>query len=197
MLVLHPSSRCDVCLELYTQDPSSRAPHVVPCGHVFCRTCLLAIIPPNCPLCRKPYLPERVKKLIVDKLEDVDEHFQGDNRRENELLRRLMACWDDSDERLVDLTREVDLWLEGRTESHPALKKARFALAEYQRLKSRRERDKMTIKALKEKDRMTSAEQDKTQAIEQSLLTQIGELEKKVIQLYRCKSRILTKKAIS
>jgi len=58
------------------------------------------------------------------------------------------------------------------------LKKARFALAEYQRLKSRRERDKMTIKALKEKDRMTSAEQDKTQAIEQSLLTQIGELEK-------------------
>ena len=36
----------------------------------------------------------------------------------------------------------------------------------------------MTIKALKEKDRMTSAEQDKTQAIEQSLLTQIGELEK-------------------
>lgn len=61
---------------------------------------------------------------------------------------------------------------------HPALKKARFALAEYQRLKSRRDRDKMTIKALKEKERMTSAEQDKTQAIEQSLLTQIGELEK-------------------
>ncbi len=58
-----------------------------------------------------------MKKLIVDKLEDVDEHFQGDTRRENELLRRLMACWDDSDERLVDLTRDVDLWLEGRTES--------------------------------------------------------------------------------
>jgi hypothetical protein len=28
-----------------------------------------------------------------------------------------MVSWDDSDERLVDLTREVDLWLEGRTES--------------------------------------------------------------------------------
>lgn len=53
----------------------------------------------------------------MDRLEVVDEKFQGDSRRENELLRRLMVSWDDSDERLVDLTREVDLWLEGRTES--------------------------------------------------------------------------------
>ena len=53
----------------------------------------------------------------MDRLEDVDEKFQGDSRRENELLRRLMVSWDDSDERLVDLTREVDLWLEGRSDS--------------------------------------------------------------------------------
>lgn len=53
----------------------------------------------------------------MDRLEDVDEQFQGDSRRENELLRRLMVCWDDSDERLVDLTREVELWLEGRSDS--------------------------------------------------------------------------------
>ncbi|KAF8728514.1 hypothetical protein AX14_006536 [Amanita brunnescens Koide BX004] len=91
-----------------------------------------------------------------------------------------MVCWDDSDERLVDLTREVELWLEGRSDSHPALKKARLALAEYQKLKSRRERDKMTIRNLKEKERTTIAEQDKTQAIEQSLLVQISELEKKL-----------------
>lgn len=57
-----------------------------------------------------------MKRLIVDRLEDVDDKFQGDSRRENELLRRLMVSWDDSDERLVDLTREVDLWLEGRLE---------------------------------------------------------------------------------
>ncbi|KAK2467637.1 hypothetical protein APHAL10511_000492 [Amanita phalloides] len=182
MLVLHPSSRCDVCLEPYAQDSFARSPHSVPCGHVFCRTCLLAIIPPNCPLCRKPYLPDRVKKLVVDKLEDVDEQLQGDSRRENELLRRLMVCWDESDERLGDLTREVDLWLEGRTESHPALKKARTALAEYQRLKTRRERDRVTIKALKERERVTSFERDETQAIEESLLSQLSQLETKVTQ---------------
>ena len=75
-----------------------------------------------------------------------------------------------------------------------ASKKARFNLAEYQRLKSRREREKMIIKALKEKERMTSAEQDKTQAIEQSLLTQIGELEKYHTFLHL--SRVLTCLAI-
>ena len=53
----------------------------------------------------------------MDKLEDMDDQLQGDSRRENELLRRLMVCWDESDDRLVDLTREVDLWLQGRAVS--------------------------------------------------------------------------------
>ncbi|KAF8622321.1 hypothetical protein AX15_007130 [Amanita polypyramis BW_CC] len=182
MLVLHPSSRCDVCLEPYTQDSSTRSPHVVPCGHVFCRTCLLAIIPPNCPLCRKPYMPDRMKKLIVDKLEDVDEQQQGDSRRESELLRRLVVCWDDTDERLVNLTREVDSWLEGRAELHPALRKARTALADYQKLKTRRERDKLTIKILKEREKMTSFERDQTQAVELSMSDRIRELETKLAE---------------
>ncbi|PFH48814.1 hypothetical protein AMATHDRAFT_64575 [Amanita thiersii Skay4041] len=177
MLVLHPSSRCDICLEAYTQDSPARSPHAIPCGHVFCRLCLLSIIPPNCPLCRKPYLPDRVKRLIVDKMEEVDDQLTGDNRREIDLLRRLMTCWDDSDECLAELTREVDLWLDGRTASHPALKKARAALADYQKLKSRKERDRLTIKALKEREKITSIERDQTHAIEQSLIEQLSQLE--------------------
>ena len=61
---------------------------------------------------------------------------------------------------------------------HPALKKARTALGEYQKLKSQRDRDKMRIRALKDKEKATSAEQDNTRAVEQSLLVQIAELEK-------------------
>ncbi len=33
MLVLHPHSQCDVCLDNYT---TSREPYSIPCGHAFC-----------------------------------------------------------------------------------------------------------------------------------------------------------------
>ncbi|KAF8628308.1 hypothetical protein AX17_006011 [Amanita inopinata Kibby_2008] len=118
-----------------------------------------------------------MKRLIVDRMEDMDEQMLGESRREVELLRRLMVCWDDSDQCLAELTREVDSWLEGRAESHVALRKARAALAEYQRLKSRKERDKLVIKALKERERITTFERDETHAIEQSLIGRLNELE--------------------
>src|SRR5687768_2874437 len=39
MLVLHPSSQCDVCFDPYTWDESGRCPYTIPCGHAFCSPC--------------------------------------------------------------------------------------------------------------------------------------------------------------
>ncbi|KAF9044231.1 hypothetical protein BJ165DRAFT_1327778, partial [Panaeolus papilionaceus] len=67
MLVVHPSSRCDVCLVEYNWETSGNQPYAIACGHIFCRTCLFALTPPLCPLCRKPFLPPKIKKLHVDR----------------------------------------------------------------------------------------------------------------------------------
>ncbi|KAI0079149.1 hypothetical protein K474DRAFT_1592526 [Panus rudis PR-1116 ss-1] len=75
MLLVHPSSTCDVCLDPYNWASQARTPHVIACGHVFCYQCLSRTLPVNCPLCRKPYLRERIKKLHVDPFtDDVQTH---------------------------------------------------------------------------------------------------------------------------
>ncbi|KAM6495031.1 hypothetical protein JOM56_009654 [Amanita muscaria] len=111
MLVLHPRSCCDVCLEPYSQHSIARSPHALPCGHVFCKQCLDSIRPPNCPLCRGHFMPDRLKKLFVDEPRDADDRLLAE---ENEFLRTLMLFWDGSDGDLVNWTRQVDSWLEGR-----------------------------------------------------------------------------------
>ena len=42
MLVVHPASLCDVCLDPYniSSEPAN-SPHVIACGHIFCLTCVL------------------------------------------------------------------------------------------------------------------------------------------------------------
>lgn len=67
MLVLHPSSRCDVCLDSYLCSSADTTPTAIACGHIFCRTCLASLHPSTCPLCRKPFAPDRAKRLHVDK----------------------------------------------------------------------------------------------------------------------------------
>ena len=44
MLIAHPTSSCDVCLERYAWDAPATdtqvaRPHVISCGHVFCHRC--------------------------------------------------------------------------------------------------------------------------------------------------------------
>ncbi|KAJ7919165.1 hypothetical protein B0H13DRAFT_263741 [Mycena leptocephala] len=41
-------------------------PHSIPCGHIFCRSCLVNVESSNCPLCRTAFDRERIKKLHVD-----------------------------------------------------------------------------------------------------------------------------------
>ncbi|KAF8213256.1 hypothetical protein K438DRAFT_1564854 [Mycena galopus ATCC 62051] len=106
-LVLHESSTCDVCLNEYTWQTPDDAPHAIPCGHIFCRSCLLSIQPPNCPLCRKAFYSDRVKKLHVEPPE-------SDAARD--LLHRLALAFDaDTDEQTL-ISEDLNTWLEGRPE---------------------------------------------------------------------------------
>ncbi|KAF9260066.1 hypothetical protein L218DRAFT_963006 [Marasmius fiardii PR-910] len=80
MLVAHPSSSCDVCLESFRFEPDKRLsgdqrhrPHVLSaCGHVFCKGCLDSIARGNrkCPLCRCYFSGSDVKKLHVEVLKE-------------------------------------------------------------------------------------------------------------------------------
>ncbi|KAG1813680.1 uncharacterized protein BJ212DRAFT_1366533 [Suillus subaureus] len=41
MLVVHPASCCDVCLDLYSiSSEPANSPHAIACGHIFCLTCV-------------------------------------------------------------------------------------------------------------------------------------------------------------
>ncbi|KDR79228.1 hypothetical protein GALMADRAFT_277717 [Galerina marginata CBS 339.88] len=126
MLVLHSSSRCDVCLSEYHWETTGKRPYAIACGHIFCRDCLYTNSPPLCPLCRKPYQPNKMKKLHVDRPENIDDH------REIDLLQRLAISWDTPEEQLEELTAEVDLWLRDRSDdSCIALRRARAALTKH------------------------------------------------------------------
>lgn len=128
MLILHPSSRCDVCLDAYTWQTIAQTPHAIPCGHIFCRPCvcrgihsrrskshithrcLFALSPLICPLCRKKFDPTKAKKLHVDRPDTVDEN------RENDLLQRLAIAAEGPEDQLQELLNEVDVWLDTRAE---------------------------------------------------------------------------------
>jgi hypothetical protein len=58
-------------------------------------SCLYSTVPPLCPLCRKQYLPAKIKKLHVDRPENVDEVREVElTRRQLELLEKLVEVWD-------------------------------------------------------------------------------------------------------
>ncbi|KAI0087194.1 hypothetical protein BDY19DRAFT_869235, partial [Irpex rosettiformis] len=63
MIVLHPNSACDVCLEGYG---ASNAPYAITCGHIFCLRCLRSLTKQSCPLCRTNFIGHDVRKLHVD-----------------------------------------------------------------------------------------------------------------------------------
>lgn len=48
---------CGVCFETYTED-GFRSPHVLPCGHTLCRTCISHLSPRVCPFDRVTLPPE-------------------------------------------------------------------------------------------------------------------------------------------
>ncbi|MEW5300507.1 MAG: hypothetical protein WDW36_003436 [Sanguina aurantia] len=43
---------CPVCLDPFECEVPSRQPLALPCGHTFCRSCLVKVHPQRCPTCR-------------------------------------------------------------------------------------------------------------------------------------------------
>ena len=69
----------------------------------------MAVKPPNCPLCRKAFVPDRLKKLHVDRPSVLEQDLQ-----EVELLQRLALVWESPEDELADMIDEVTGWLEDR-----------------------------------------------------------------------------------
>ncbi|KAI0266356.1 hypothetical protein BC834DRAFT_874171 [Gloeopeniophorella convolvens] len=143
MLQVHPDSTCDVCLDHYSFDPTrfpDKTPHAIGCGHIFCRECLVQLNhPTSCPLCRKAFAFERIKKL------HVDQHIPSESEESNpsawRLAQRLSECArGDVDIQTTDtLIEETQNWLgsQDHKELFPGVDAALSALVRY---KSQQER---------------------------------------------------------
>jgi hypothetical protein len=179
MIVLHQSSRCDVCLDGYAGTTSDDTPHAIPCGHSFCKTCLLTLRPPLCPLCRKAFLPDRLKKLHVDRPENT-----GHNEQETDFLQRLALVSGENTphEDIAEVMEEVELWFNQQPEdSNRPIRLAWDSLRRYQRLKDEKEKYGTKIReltrTLRHRDRNAEQDRQTAKAVENSLLARIAELE--------------------
>ncbi|KIJ97195.1 hypothetical protein K443DRAFT_78258, partial [Laccaria amethystina LaAM-08-1] len=111
MLILHPSSCCDVCLDSYSCDVS---PHAIPCGHIFCKTCLVSIAPPKCPLCRKSFFLDGIVKLHIGR------PTASQGSQEFDLLQRLIV---EGVKRQTDLETAVEQSKQNQQEVKEALER--------------------------------------------------------------------------
>ncbi|KAJ4474277.1 hypothetical protein J3R30DRAFT_653268 [Lentinula aciculospora] len=99
MLIVHPSSCCDVCLDPYSwqEETTLKEPYAI--------QCLERTATATCPLCRKRFNRDSIKKLHMDAPPGDDD---------SAIIQKLILAWDDEVE-VVDVLEEVELWLQ-RTE---------------------------------------------------------------------------------
>ncbi|KAG5647918.1 hypothetical protein DXG03_007842 [Asterophora parasitica] len=138
--------------------------------------------PSICPLCRKAFLPNRSKKLITGELETEDAE-----KKALDLLQKLVVSWDRNtteDER-ISLATDVDLWL-GAGNEHQPLAKAHEVIRAYHSLKAERHDNHRSIIRLQQKierrELAQLAEKDQMEAVQESLLSQIQELESYILR---------------
>ncbi|EMD36451.1 hypothetical protein CERSUDRAFT_138116, partial [Gelatoporia subvermispora B] len=149
MLVVHPSSTCDVCLDPYSWATPENTPHAIACGHIFCRSCLHLILEQRCPLCRKAFQEDRIKKLHVDQCNAPNDEHQN---RDREYLSQVSLCFpeDTSDEQVNGVVGEVHQWLATRSDDScmtlKALRAAVEGLHKYKLLIVENLRDKNMIR---------------------------------------------------
>lgn len=155
MLVLHSSSTCDVCLDSYGED---KVPHTISCGHSFCLRCLQLLTRQCCPLCRKPFVPEEVRRLHTGKASRSATPPPSDPAlaaeaasRAQRLLRRItrIVLEGATSEDLQDAIGETHSWLLTQPESaHPDLRSAYLLLYKYTALQRKAEEKKNALSNL-------------------------------------------------
>ncbi|GAW09064.1 hypothetical protein LENED_011193 [Lentinula edodes] len=171
MLIVHPSSCCDVCLDPYSwqEETTLKEPYAIPCGHIFCKECLERTATATCPLCRKRFNRDSIKKLHMDALPGSDDSL---------IVQKLIMAWDDEVE-VVNTLEEVERWLQNQ--ESPALTQLRKVQADFQKLKERKAEDRFRIKRLETSlmhlQRSNVHDRDMGLAMEASFSTTIEELE--------------------
>ncbi|KAI9566072.1 GLE1-like protein-domain-containing protein [Boletus coccyginus] len=148
MLVVHPASLCDVCLDPYviSSEPAN-SPHVIACGHIFCLKCLRNLSPSVCPLCRKAFHPGLVNKLHAAGPPELDDAAEKNIEAEAiQLLQRvaLVSGEDVPDVEIIEVVTRVKEWLSNNfplDDSHRPLRAALATLQRYKALQKRNERD--------------------------------------------------------
>ncbi|KAH9923535.1 uncharacterized protein B0H18DRAFT_465169 [Fomitopsis serialis] len=188
MLIVHPSSTCDICLDGYNWTTPANAPHAIACGHVFCLRCLRLLHPSTCPLCRKAFQPDRIKKLHVDRLATGGDDDDRTQAEESELIQHVALFFGENtpDEDVNAVLGEVHDWLAlqgDNPSSHRALRSAVAALHRYKSLQQESRVDKQSIRDLMEeydrKIRIKDQDIKTSRAIEENLLEEIHTIDDK------------------
>ncbi|KAI9566068.1 hypothetical protein HD554DRAFT_2026090 [Boletus coccyginus] len=190
MLVVHPASLCDVCLDPYiiSTEPAN-SPHVIACGHIFCLACLRNLSPSACPLCRKLFESDRVKKLHVagpPELGDTAEE-EAIEAEATQLLQRVALVSGENvpDVQIIEVVTLVEEWLSNKStdgNSHRPLRTSLAALRRYKALQERNERDQAEFcrvrRELKTYRRNAHQDSKTSRVVEESLLSRIDEIER-------------------
>ncbi|KAI0646300.1 hypothetical protein C8Q79DRAFT_659684 [Trametes meyenii] len=185
MLVVHPNSQCDVCLDFYS---ANREPHVISCGHVFCYRCLQSLLQTNCPLCRMPFKPNDVRRLHVDKASlppDTPQSYPPDlemtdraRQFQTQLTRIIRGGATASD--LYDVQSELKPWLSTqRPDDHADLRATYTLLYRFTQGKVHLEEVEQTcsnLEAALEEEKVAREEERLTAA------AKYDELEKRVFE---------------
>ncbi|KAG1816492.1 uncharacterized protein BJ212DRAFT_1355081 [Suillus subaureus] len=189
MLVVHPASCCDVCLESYSiSSGPAHSPHAIACGHIFCLTCLRSLSLSACPLCREPFQSDCIKKLYIANPSTQDNAEQDiiDDQHASLLLHRisLVSGEDARDAEVVNVVTEVQEWLKshsGNPNSHKPLRAAVTSLQRIKVLQDKSERDKAECRRLRNKLRTCKLYADldskTSRAVEEGLLSRIQKIE--------------------
>ncbi|KAG1845875.1 hypothetical protein DFJ58DRAFT_502923 [Suillus subalutaceus] len=188
MLVVHPASCCDVCLDPYSiSSGPAHSPHAIACGHIFCLACLRSLSLSACPLCREPFRSDSVKKLYIanPSKRDVAEQDTIDDQHANLLHRMSLVSGEDTpNAEVVKVVAEVQEWLKSHSDIPNSHKLLRAAVASLQRIKvlqDQSEREKAECRRLRDKLRTCKLYADldskTSRVVEEGLLSRIQKLE--------------------
>ncbi|KIY72321.1 hypothetical protein CYLTODRAFT_418101 [Cylindrobasidium torrendii FP15055 ss-10] len=125
---LSSASVCDVCYEPFNISANARkAPHSIPCGHVFCKSCLSTLS--QCPSCRRQFEQGQVRRLHVsggrtiqsDAL--VSRALHALDSTGKDMQSDIIQAIEDAEHRGEDMSAvrgTLDLWTSGRGQEERA-----------------------------------------------------------------------------